>query len=175
MPPGSKKQTRERPKRDSAADYRAKTAHESERIARRLKGSEYPAPLGDPASGVMLVVEGPVGPRAVDALERSLEALELPEAYVTWTSQELLEEILTCEPSALAALGPGAARRMDDLGYPLARSRFSEAEIGVWFRWTGGTAGLLVPALVPALDDEAEKKRFWQAFLALRDLPGLRA
>ncbi len=131
--------------------------------------------MGEPSSGVMLVVEGPVGPRAVNALERSLEALELPEAYVTWTSEELFEEILLCEPSALAAIGPEAARRIDGLGYPLARSRFSEAEAGVWFRWTGGTAGLLVPAIAPALDDEEGKRRFWRAFLALRDLAGIRA
>lgn len=121
----------------------------------------------------MLVVEEPVGPRALDALERSLETVGLPESYVTWTSEVLLEEILACEPSALAAVGPDAARRIDRLGYPLARSQFSEAEAGVWFAWTGGTAGLLVPAIAPALDDEGAKRHFWRAFVGLRDLSRL--
>lgn len=162
-----------RPRRDAASDYRAKTSHEASRIARRLEKLGHPAPLGDSASGVMLVVEGSVGPRAVDALKRSLEAVGLPEAYVTWTSETLLEEILSCDPSALAAIGPEAARRIDNLGYALARSRFTEAEVGFWFDWTGGTAGLRVPAIAPALNDEEEKRRFWRAFLALRDLSRL--
>lgn len=175
MPPGSEKLTQKIPQRGSAADHRAKTSHEAARIARRLAELGYPAPLGDPASGVMIVVEGPVGPRAVEALERSLEAVGLPQAYVTWTSETLLEEILVCEPSALAAIGPEAARWIDDLGYPLARNEFSEAQTGLWFAWTGGTTGLRLPAIAPALDDEEEKKRFWRAFLSLRELSRSRA
>jgi hypothetical protein len=90
---------------------------------------------------------------------------------VTYASTGLLaREILAAEPHALVAVGPGAAREIDALGYPLAWSSFSEAESGVWFTWTKGTAGLSLPALVPALDDEGAKRRFWRAFLALRDL-----
>ena len=155
----------------AADDYRAKVADEISHLSRLMKKAGHPAPLGDPASGVVLVVEQPVGPRVLQALERSLKTVELPEAYVTYASTGLLaREILAAEPHALVAVGPGAAREIDALGYPLARSSFSEAERGVWFTWTKGTAGLSLPALIPALDDEGAKRRFWRAFLALRDL-----
>jgi hypothetical protein len=136
-----------------------------------MKRAGHPAPLGDPTSGIVLVVEQPVGPRILQALERSLKTVELPEAYVTFASTGLLaREILAAEPHALVAVGPGAAREIDALGYPLVRRSFSEAESGVWFTWTKGTAGLSLPALIPALDDEGAKRSFWRAFLALRDL-----
>ncbi len=157
--------------RDAASDYRAKVAHEISHLSRLMKRAGHPAPLGDPASGVVLVVEQPVGPRVIQALERSLKSVELEEAYVTYASTGLLaREILAAEPHALVAVGPGAAREIDALGYPLARGSFSETESGVWFTWTKGTAGLSLPALIPALDDEEAKRRFWRAFLALRDL-----
>ena len=136
-----------------------------------MKESGHPAPLGDPSSGVVLVMEQPVGPRILQALARSLEAIGLPEIYVTYTSTGLLaEEILATEPHALVAVGPGAANEIDELGHPLAQTPFSGAERGAWFTWTKGTAGLVLPALAPALDDDAAKRRFWLAFQALRDL-----
>ncbi len=160
-----------RASRGAAGDYRAKVAHEISHLSRLMKRAGHPAPLGDPTSGIVLVVEQPVGPRILQALERSLKTVELPEAYVTFASTGLLaREILAAEPHALVAVGPGAAREIDALGYPLVRRSFSEAESGVWFTWTKGTAGLSLPALIPALDDEGAKRRFWRAFLALRDL-----
>ncbi len=161
--------------RDAASDYRDKVAHEISQLSKLMKRAGHPAPLGDPASGVVLVVEQPVGPRVLQAVERSLESVELPEAYVTYASTGLLaREILAAEPHALVAVGPGAASEIDALGYPLVRRTFSEAESGVWFAWTKGTAGLVLPALVPALDDEEAKRRFWRAFLALRALAAAR-
>jgi hypothetical protein len=160
-----------RASRGAAGDYRAKVAHEISHLSRLMKRAGHPAPLGDPTSGIVLVVEQPVGPRILQALERSLKTVELPEAYVTFASTGLLaREILAAEPHALVAVGPGAAREIDALGYPLVRHSFSEAESGVWFTWTKGTAGLSLPALIPALDDEGAKRSFWRAFLALRDL-----
>ncbi len=157
--------------RDATGDYRAKTAYEISFVSTRMKEAGYPAPLGDPTSGVVLVVEQPVGPRILQALDRSLKTVGLPETYVTYASTGLLaEEILAAEPHALVALGPGAAREIDGLGHPLAQLLFSEAERGVWFAWTKGTAGLVLPALAPALDDDAAKRRFWRAFQALRIL-----
>ena len=127
--------------------------------------------MGDPASGVVLVVEGPVGPRLLEAITLSLRAVGLPEAYVTYASTGLLaEQLLATEPLALVAIGADAAADIDATGYPLARQPFSEAEPGVWFGWTKGTAGLLLPSLAPALDDEAAKRRFWRSFLALKAL-----
>ena len=161
--------------RDATSDYRDKVAYEISQLSKLMKRAGHPAPLGDPASGVVLVVEQPVGPRVLQAVERSLESVELPEAYVTYASTgQLAREILAAEPHALVAVGPGAASEIDALGYPLVRRSFSEVERGVWFAWTKGTAGLSLPALVPALDDEEAKRRFWRAFLALRDLAATR-
>jgi hypothetical protein len=160
----------ERSSRDAASDYRTKIAHEISHISRRMKELGYPSPLGDPASGVVLVVEQPVGPRVLQALNRSLKTVGLPEAYVTYASTGLLaQEVLAIEPHALVAVGPGADREIDALDYPLAQHLFAEAEGGVWFAWTKGTAGLSLPALGPALGDDGAKRRFWRAFLALRD------
>lgn len=172
MPPANKGDRPGASSRRSADDeYRAKTEHEISVLSRRIKSTGHPAPTGDPSSGVVLVVEQPVGPRVLQALERSLDAVGLAGSYVTYTSTgTLAEEILATEPHALVAVGPTAAREIDALGHPLAQSPFSEAETGVWFTWTKGTAGLALPPLASALDDEAAKRRFWRAFLALRDL-----
>jgi hypothetical protein len=96
--------------------------------------------------------------------------VNLDGAYVTWSSPDLLEEILSLEPGALVAVGPGAARAIDAIGYPLVKTGFSEAPEGSWFAWTTGTFGLRLPALAPALVDAEAKRRFWQAFLSLRSL-----
>jgi hypothetical protein len=167
---GNEKRT-SRPPRDAASDYRAKVAHEISHLSRLMKEAGHPAPRGDPASGVVLLVEQPVGPRLLQALDRSLKTVGLPEAYVTYASTGLLyQELLATEPHALVAVGPGAAREIDALDHPLAQRSFSEAEIGVWFAWTKGTAGISLPALIPALNDDGAKRRFWRTFLVLRDL-----
>ena len=156
---------------DAAEDYRRKTEREISVISRRMKRAGHPAPIGDPTAGVVLVVEQPVGPRVLDALAASLAAVGLPDAYVTYASTGLLkEELLATEPHALVAVGPGAAREVDDLDHPLPRTPFSEAEEGVPFAWTRGTSGLLLPSLAPALTDDTRKRRFWRCFLVLKDL-----
>lgn len=155
--------------RSPASDYRKKLSQEAGAIARRLKKAGHDAPLGDPASGIVIVVEQPVGPRIISALQRSLETIGLHEAYVTWTSTGLLkEELLSLQPPALVSLGPEASHEIDALDYPLARNSFSDATPGVWFSWTSSAAGLSLPALAPALSDPDAKKSFWRAFLALR-------
>ena len=88
---GSEKRT-PRPPRDAASDYRAKVAHEISHLSRIMKKAGHPAPLGDPTSGVVLVVEQPVGPRVLQALDRSLKTVDLPDAYVTYTSTGLLAQ-----------------------------------------------------------------------------------
>lgn len=90
---------------------------------------------------------------------------------MTYASAGLLKrQVLAVEPRALVAVGPGGARAINAARYPFARRSFSEAEPGVWFSWKEGTRGLLVPSLAPALDDGAAKRRFWRAFLGLKDL-----
>ena len=144
------------------------------RVPRRADHAGEPAPLGDSASGVVLVVEEPVGPRVLEALKLSLRAVGLMGAHVTHASKGPLgEELRATAPHTLVAIGAGAARDIDAMGYPLALKPFSSAKAGAWFSWTKETSGLLLPALAPALDDEAAKRRFWRAFLGLKALvPG---
>lgn len=159
----------------AASDYEAKISHETARLARGASriGPEH---FGDPLSGVVFVAEPATGEnagantnaRVVDALRRSIAAVRLDRAYVTWPHPDLLEEMLSLEPSALVAVGPGAARAIDALDYPLVAAQFSTATEGAWFAWTDGVSGLRLPALVPALDDTGAKHRFWRAFLAVR-------
>lgn len=152
-------------------DYHAKVSHEASRQSRRIRDAGHPAPLGDPSSGILFVLEQPVGPRAIEAIALSLRSLQLSESYVTWASTGfLLEEILLSEPAVLVAIGPGAAQDLDTLDYPLARRPFHEATQGDWFAWTKGTAGLLLPSLNPALDDDAAKRHFWRTFLSLQSI-----
>jgi hypothetical protein len=161
------------PFRAAASDYEAKTSHETDRLARRATHAGLPQPFGDPLSGVVLVAEPstePTAARMVDALRRSLAAIKLDRVYVTWSHPDLPEEILSLEPDALVAAGPTASRAIDSCNYPLVKMAFSEAPEGSWFAWTNGTRGLRLPALAPALDDGAAKRRFWTAFLALRTL-----
>ena len=92
-----------------------------------MKQDGHPAPLGDPTSGVVLVLEQPIGPRALTALTLSLRAVGLPDAYVTYESTGLLPyEIQATGPHALVAIGEGAARDIDAIDYPLVRQAFSE-------------------------------------------------
>ncbi len=152
-------------------DYRAKVNHEASRLSRLIREAGYPSPTGDATSGIFMLLEQPVGPRTVEALELSLESLGLSESYVTWASTGfLLEEILVSEPAVLVAVGPGAARELDGLNYPLARRTFSEAAPGDWFTWTRGASGLLLPSISQALDDTTAKRRFWRAFLTLQTM-----
>jgi hypothetical protein len=158
------------------SDYEAKTSYETARLARRKERAGL-EPFGDPLSGVVLVAEsapeGAVNSRIVEALRRSLAAVGLERAYVTWARPNLLEEVLSLEPTILVAVGPAAARAIDSLDYPLAEAGFSEAPEGSWFAWTNGTFGLKLPALTPALSDDRAKRHFWKAFRALRALaPG---
>lgn len=161
--------------RPAASDYEVKTSFEISQLARRTD-RPGPPPFGDPLSGIILVAEPATGrdaetnTRMTDALRRSLTTLRLDRAYITWTHPYLLEEMLSLEPSALVAVGPGVARAIDTLDYPLVKIPFSEATEGSPFAWTDGASGLLLPDLAPALVDYDAKRRFWRAFLAMRAL-----
>ena len=156
-------------------DYGAKTTHETKVPPLPTARPDIPYPSGDPLSGLVLVVEPAPSTagsaRLADALRRSLSAVALDDAYVTWSpAGPLLEELLSLEPTLLVAIGPGAARAVDDAGYALVKTRFADAPEGARFNWTKGTMGLLLPDLAPALDDPEAKRRFWRAFLALKPL-----
>jgi hypothetical protein len=166
---------KKRPPRPAASDYADKVSREAAKTDRRADLSGVPRPLGDPLCGIVLVAEPPsdaagTSARITDALSRSLAAVDLEDAYVVWPAADLPETLLSLEPSALVAVGPGAARAIDAAGYPLAKTPFSDAPEGTWFAWTKGALGLRLPALTPALSDDEAKRRFWRAFRSLRDL-----
>ena len=95
--------------------------------SRRMKQAGYPAPLGDPPPASWWSWKNPSGPACCRRWSRSLETVGLPDAFVTYASTGLLaQEILSAEPHALVAVGPGAARDIDALDHPLARNAFSE-------------------------------------------------
>ena len=152
-------------------EYEARILHEAEQLAERAARAGLPRPFGDPLSGIVLVAEAQeASARMTDALRRSLAAVRLDAAYVTWASAYLLDEILSLEPTALVAIGPDAARAIDSASYPLAKGSFAEAGEGEWFAFAEGALGLRRPALGAALRDADAKKHFWRAFLALRAL-----
>lgn len=154
----------------AADDYLAKAERELALISREMKRTGNPEPLGNPLSGTVILLSQPVGPRVLDAIQRSLEATQL-DAYVTYTSTGLLKrELLLTEPSTLAASGAEAASEIDALKHPLASKPFAEAAEDSPFAWKRNTTGIVLPSLADSLADETEKRRFWQAFLTLRNL-----
>ena len=175
-PPEPRQQPRREPDPRATGDYAAKIAQEVGGASRHAsRPDDLPYPSGNPLSGIVLVAEpGPTtagSARLADALRRSLTAVRLDAAYLTWSpSGPLREELLSLEPTILVAVGPGAARTVDDAGLALVKTPFRDATEGAWFSWTRGTMGLLLPDLAPALDDPEAKRRFWRAFLALREL-----
>jgi hypothetical protein len=157
--------------RRALEEYQAKIARELAPPRREARsGGAGGLPGGEPDCGVLLVLESPHTPAVLDALRRSLDSVGHPEARVVPVESELLEEILSAGPAVIVAVGPGAARALDGLEYPLAHARFSEAREGEWFAWSKGARGLALPALAPALEAEEAKRNFWRAFLALRAL-----
>lgn len=141
------------------------------RISHLIEAQGHPAPLGNPSSGIVVVVEQPVGPRILEALKLSLGVVGLTNAYVTYASTGLLnEELQAINPRAIIAVGDGGARDIDATDYTNTRQPFSEAEPGAWFPCKEKTSGLFLPSLAPALNDEAAKRRFWKAFLSLKSL-----
>ncbi|MGI8650020.1 MAG: hypothetical protein ACR2KW_06525 [Rubrobacter sp.] len=157
--------------RTPASDYRKKAERGLADIYRQMQRAGHPKPLGDPLFGVVIILEQPVGPRVIQAISLSLDAVNFPDAYVTFTATGMLNrELRLTEPRILVAVGSEAAREIDELQNPLSLGKFADATPGTPFPWKRNTAGLLLPSLAPVLDDEPGKRRFWSAFLALKTL-----
>lgn len=156
---GSPSEEKDRAARE---EYRAK-------ISREIPAGDE-LPRGEADSGVMVVLEPPQTLAVLDALSRSLQAVGQPLALVVDSDERLARRMLSAAPAAVVAVGPEAARRVDETDHPLARARFREAPVGEWFVWSKSARGLLLPPLAPALEDEEAKRGFWKAFLALRGL-----
>ena len=79
----------------------------------------------------------------------------------------LVEELAIVQPKIVVVMGEDALAVLNDLDVPLARS--VNAVPGEVQRYTPSIEALYVPNIDEALDDEAAKRAFWNAFRALGD------
>ena len=79
----------------------------------------------------------------------------------------LVEELAIVQPKIIVVMGEDALAVLNDLDVPLARS--VNAVPGEVQRYTPSIEALYVPNIDEALDDEAAKRAFWNAFRALGD------
>jgi len=78
----------------------------------------------------------------------------------------LTRELHIVQPKLVVVMGARAATFLDELGFPLADRVDVEAD-GAIRRLTPTIHVLLTPDIDEALDDQAAKTRFWNAFKAL--------
>ena len=79
----------------------------------------------------------------------------------------VLEELAIVQPRIVVTMGDQALAELNDLDVPLGRS--VEPNPGEIQQLTPSCDALYVPDIDAALDDEAAKRAFWQAFRALGD------
>jgi uracil-DNA glycosylase len=79
----------------------------------------------------------------------------------------LVEELAIVQPKIVVVMGEDALAVLNDLDVPLARS--VDAVPGEVQRYTPSIEALYAPNIDEALDDEAAKRAFWNAFRALGD------
>jgi uracil-DNA glycosylase len=77
----------------------------------------------------------------------------------------VLEELAIVQPRIVVVMGPEALSELNDLDVPLGRP--IAAELGKVQHLTPSCEALYVPDIDSALDEEAAKREFWQAFRAL--------
>jgi uracil-DNA glycosylase len=78
----------------------------------------------------------------------------------------LTRELHIVQPKLVVVMGQAAARFLDEAAFPLA-DPVGGAESGVVRRFTPTIDALLTPDIDTALDGQAEKTAFWNAFKAL--------
>ena len=78
----------------------------------------------------------------------------------------LARELHIVQPKLLVVMGPEAVRFLDALDFPLA-DPLGGAQPGVVRRFTPTIEALLTPDIDDALDEQAAKTAFWNAFKAL--------
>jgi uracil-DNA glycosylase len=79
----------------------------------------------------------------------------------------LLRELHIVQPKLVVVMGDDAAGFLDALVFPLADPVVTGAEPGVLQRFTPTIEVLLTPDIDEALDEQAAKTAFWNAFKAL--------
>jgi len=78
----------------------------------------------------------------------------------------LTRELHIVQPKLLVVMGQAAVRFLDALKFPLA-DQLADTEMGVMRRFTPTIEALVTPDIDTALDDQAPKTAFWNAFKAL--------
>ncbi len=149
---------------------------------------------GHPQADVMLLKHAPTASeaeegvafygRAGTALMKSLKRLQIDPLAVYGTlfvkcpvadpsladpacMARVLEEIAIVQPKIVVAMGEDALDALNELQVPLARPL--EPREGEVQQLTPSIAGLFVPSIDGALDEESAKRRFWAAFRVLGD------
>jgi uracil-DNA glycosylase family 4 len=144
---------------------------------------------GHPLADVMLIKYSPQPTeiqegvaffgRAGQAILKSLQRLQVDPLAIYGTNclkfgtedpfdaaRWLTRELHVVQPKLIVLMGERAASFVDELAFPLADPIDRSSE-GVVRRFTPTIEVLLTPDIDDALDDQAAKTRFWNAFKAL--------
>jgi uracil-DNA glycosylase len=78
----------------------------------------------------------------------------------------LTRELHIVQPKLLVVMGEAAVKFLDALQFPLA-DQVANSELGVVRRFSPTIEALVTPDIDTALDDQAAKTAFWNAFKAL--------
>jgi uracil-DNA glycosylase family 4 len=162
----------------------------ADEIARSGKGERVPVlGSGHPRADVFLLKYRPQPAevqegvaffgRAGQALRKSLDRLTVDPLAVYGTNalkfadggeEEcrpfLTRELLIVQPKLVVVMGDEAVQFLDALSFPLA-DPLAGSETGVLRRFTPTIEALVTPAIDAALDEQAAKTAFWNAFKAL--------
>ena len=154
-------------------------------VAAAADGQPVAQPTGHPLGTIFLLKYGPQAQelqegvafhgRAGHALKRSLERLSVDPSEVFGTNCVkfagadldtcqvwLRRELRIVQPRLLVVMGEDALLFLNGLAFPLSRT--VEAVGGELQRFTPTIEALVVPDIDSALDEQAAKTRFWNAF-----------
>jgi uracil-DNA glycosylase family 4 len=154
-------------------------------VAAAGDGQPVAQPTGHPLGTIFLLKYGPQAQelqegvafhgRAGHALKRSLERLHVDASEVFGTNclkfanaeietsrAWVRRELRIVQPRLLVVMGDDALAFVDELAFPLSRKL--DATLGELQRFTPTIEALVVPDIDSALDEQAAKTRFWNAF-----------
>ena len=157
----------------------------SHEIARAADGAPTALPTGHPLASIFLLKYGPQAQelqegvafhgRAGNALIKSLQRLHVDPMEVYGTNcvkfagcdlgvaaEWLRRELRIVEPKLLVVMGEDALEFLNGIGYPLASPVAST--LGELQRFSPTVEALVVPDIDGALDEQAAKTAFWNAF-----------
>jgi uracil-DNA glycosylase len=154
-------------------------------VAAAAEGRPFAQPTGHPLATIFLLKYGPQTQeleegvafygRAGHALKRSLEKLHVDASEVFGTNcvkfagadldtsrAWLRRELRIVQPRLVVVMGEDALAFVHELAFPLSHPL--EGTLGELQRFTPTIEALVVPDIDSALDEQAAKTRFWNAF-----------